>query len=228
MAFDFKALRRDIEVLIDDMLSEEAQRQFFIAIAEDEVAAFENAWREALANRGLEAEILVDGKSGAAIDQVSFPGGVILARVKPVADLVNEALTQLNALVKIKSGRYKRSLAVYANQRRIQRGEEATPADMVAITYLAPYARKAEQREFNIKDGAALGGGLLFTVTKLLKKKFQAAALKIRFNYANFAEAEIEPRNFDKASLEHRRATGGRRRAGPPPEPNRLPAIFIN
>lgn len=224
MAFDFRALRRDVEILIDDVLSDEAQRQMFIAIAADEIEAFENAWREALANRGLEAQIIVNGQLGGFLEQVTFPGGVILARVKPVADIVNEALKQLNALVKIKRGRYKRSLAVYADQRRILSGNEAGPSDKVAITYLAPYARRAEQQEFNIKDGAALGGGLLFTVTKMLKKKFRAAALKIRFNYANFAEAEIEPRKFREASLAHR-ARGGR---GSPPEPKRLPGIFIN
>jgi hypothetical protein len=82
----------------------------------------------------------------------------------------------------------------------------------VAITYLAPYARKAEREGFNMRDGVVAAQGLLKTVAAMAKKEFSGAAVGIRFNFANFSEAEIEPRQHTVEG---------------PSEPSRLPYINI-
>ncbi|MGE0407979.1 MAG: hypothetical protein AB7P23_01805 [Amphiplicatus sp.] len=223
MPFDFAALHRDIDVLIDETLSADAQKTLFVAVAADEVEAFEQAWGEALNRLSFRSDIFVDGRKGAAIEEVQWPGGVILAYSKPMADMVNRTLTLLNAMVKVKSGRLKRSIAAYANQRRIQKGEEALGDETVVITYLAPYARKAERLGFN-KTGGRGGAGLLETVAKTVTKEFRGAPGYASFNFKNFAEAEITERNVQGIGYKGRKRGVVRRRD---PEPSRLPMIEI-
>lgn len=244
MALDGEALRRDVEVLIERTLSLEAQKAFFVGLVEEEAAAFEAAWRARLASPSFEADRLVDGRRGAPIAAVNYPGGVVLLRAYPVEEATRRAIELLNAFVKVKSGRLKRSLAVYvaassssasdgAGGVRAAAGALGQGAGIVETTlaFLAPYGRKAERRGFNLA-GAAGGRGLLATVAQRLKREFADTPLTIRDSFRNVDDVEIGDRAGYRAAERARRGISsktrkrGVRRALV--EPTRVPVIVIN
>ncbi len=227
MKVDFRALSKQIELMIDETASPAAAKAVFVAAAEERVNEFESAWADILKRR---PDIVkkVDGREGAAFDDVRFPDGVISARVNATGDVARDALVMLNRWVKILSGELKRSLAVYRNGRRVPLGAPsgAIPdgRGQIIITYLAPYARKAEREGFNIRGGAGGALGLLETVERELKKAQNrtGAGVPVNFNFRNFSESGLKQRG----KVRRVSPPGGGKKVLPL-EPERLPALLI-
>lgn len=103
-------------------------------------------------------ERYVNGRRGAAEESVQLPGPIVyeFSLWEPIIDF---ALTELQRRSPSKSGRFRRSFIVLANQALVTNFDTIRPSDEVIITNFQPYVRKAEGGvlgvpRYSIFDGA--------------------------------------------------------------------------
>lgn len=181
------AFRRDLEVFLNDTTSVEGRREIFIGIARPTLAEFESDWRTAIGgDPGVET--FVDGVKGAALEAVRIPGGVVAARVAPVGPIVDRALELYDLFVKVVTGDYAGDVSVFVNDAPASRAQGSTAAgsDQVAITNLSPFARKAEVRGFNDRDGSNFPNGLFEGLAAVLRAEFRGSPIPIREAWRSF------------------------------------------
>ncbi|MBW9090840.1 hypothetical protein JNB91_23800 [Rhizobium wenxiniae] len=99
----------------------------------------------------------VNGRRGASEDSVQLPGPIVyeFSLWEPILTF---ALLELARRSPVKSGRFRQSFIVLANQRIVTDFDEIGPDDEVIITNFQPYIRKAEGGvlsvpRFSIFDG---------------------------------------------------------------------------
>ena len=186
MVNDFNAHRRDVELLIDETLSDDAQRNVFVSFAGDQVEELETAWAQILGRR-QPAEVAVDGRKGAPIESVNYPGGTVFARVQPVNDVIEEALRLADIFTKVRTGSFKRSLALFVNNSRTSRNTKVNPGERAFITFLADFAIVGEVREFTDRDDSGFSEGLIEELASLLRFQFRGFAVPIRYAWRTIA-----------------------------------------
>ena len=178
MARDFTARAREIDLDFADWLAGERQA-VFVATAREEIAAFDQTWREAT-GREPDTETFVDGVRGQPITAVKS-GGVIAHRVQPTGPIITRALELFDLFTKVVTGDFKQRHALFVDGvRRPIGGPEPDPGAAVEIVNLSDFARKAEVRGFGAKDGAGFPDGLMAGIAAQLKREFRGAPVPIR------------------------------------------------
>lgn len=176
------ALRKEVEAFIADNLSPDGRRDLFIAIAGEQIAAFEDGWRGALATPP-DFEHFVDGRPSGNPFEVKMPGGFVSERVVAATPVVMRAVALLDQMTKVVTGDYKSRTRIFRNDVAIASagGIAFSDDDLIVIGNLSPFARKAEQEGFNKASGA--GDGLFETVAAILGREFQSSPVPIYFTY---------------------------------------------
>ncbi|WP_245442235.1 hypothetical protein [Rhizobium chutanense] len=102
-------------------------------------------------------ERYVNGRLGVAEEAVQAPGPIIyeFSLWEPI---ITFALDELRRRSPVKSGRFRSSFIVLANQREVRDYDAIGPGDEVIITNFQPYVRKAENgllgaKRYSIFDG---------------------------------------------------------------------------
>lgn len=182
-----EAFRRELDVFVERALGEEGRREIFLGIARPTVEAFEADWRQALGGTDV-TEVFVDGRKGARLEEVRMPGGVILARARPIGPIVDRALEMYDLFVKVVTGDYKADLAVFVDDAPSSRAgaRSAGAGAEVVITNLSPFARKGEVRGFNDRDGSNFPNGLFEGIASLLREEFRATNAPISGAWRSF------------------------------------------
>ena len=146
MAFVIRVepIDRDIAVIVNDNLSPKAQSAALADFARQSLAEAEKENESAL-GAVPPHDTFVDGTQGKSEDEVR-PDGVIVYEFKLVTDVIAWIDQELIAHSPVKTGRYQRSHALYAD------GVETDPDSPVLATRYVflntqPYARKIERGE---------------------------------------------------------------------------------
>lgn len=102
-------------------------------------------------------ERYVNGRQGAAEESVSAPGPIIyeFSLWEPI---ITFALTELRKRSPVKSGRFRNSFIVLANQQMVVDYDDIAPGAEVIITNFQPYIRKAEGGLLGTKRYAIFDG----------------------------------------------------------------------
>jgi len=150
------ALDRDISLIIAEELSPEAQSR--------QVAAMARQLRdEAVAtNRALTGEeptwtIIVDGRAGAAEETVKVPGRIDY-EFDAGADVVAYVVGLIAKTAPKRSGRYAKSVALYADSVEVETPLAAADAEEVIVVSTVAYARKIERGLKGYAPGAIFEG----------------------------------------------------------------------
>lgn len=174
-------LERDIELLIRQELSPQAQSERLAAFARESLEEAEDANAEALGHRPTH-ETFVDGRAGASEDSVR-PDGVIAYEFELVEEVFAYIDAQLRAHSPVGSGAdkhsglYQRSHVFYADD--VEADPLNPPPDVEVGTFVnaTPYARKIEAGESPQQPD-----GVYEVVTALAARRFGNVA-KVQFGY---------------------------------------------
>jgi hypothetical protein len=120
----------------------------------------------------------VDGRVSADFESVR-PGGVIVAEWDIGLELIQWIFEQLQMHSPVKTGRYKASIAVYADGEEIEDMAHPPEASEYAFVPLVPYARKIERGE-----SKQAPDGVFEAVAALAAARFGNIA-RIQFSYRN-------------------------------------------
>lgn len=168
---------RDIQLMISQELSPQAQARVFAQAAEQTIAEAKATNRRIL-GREPRLKVTVDGKEGAPLSSVR-PNGVVVAEFDLLTDVLAWIGEQLVLHSPIKSGRYSRSHVLYAGHAEVSPGAKIPEAEVYTFANTQPYARKLER-------GASSDApdGVYQAVAKLASGRFGNIA-KISFTYAS-------------------------------------------
>lgn len=199
---------REVDVVISEMLSPEAQRRMFADIARVERDEAVRTNTVAL-GRAPTYTTFVNGKAGASEDSVTVPGTVVYE-----FDIAEKLLQDIDSLLFNHSpyltGRYSKSHRMFVG------GVEYDPetplpelvTEEIIFLNIQPYARKIER---GLSSQAP--EGVYQTVAAIIARKYSAIAT-IRFTYRAFVEGGIM-------------AYGGSANAKRVERQNRQPAITV-
>lgn len=137
------SIERDVQLIVDEMLSPEAQGRAVAEFAAGEIAKTDETNRSIL-GRIPPRRIWVNGSEGAALDSVR-PGGAIVAEWEIVTDLLEWFARTLIERSPRVSGDYIRGHTLFADGVEVPRGAEI-PAGATEFVFinLVPYVRKIE------------------------------------------------------------------------------------
>jgi hypothetical protein len=169
------ALDRDVSLIVAGELSAEAQSRQVAAMARqlrDEAAA---------TNRALTGEepswtTFVDGHAGAAEESVKVPGRIDY-EFSAGADVVSYVAGLIARTAPKRSGRYARSLAIYADGIEVETPEAAADAEEIIIVSTVAYARKIERG----RKGYAPGGVFEGVAAMAMSRYGNMASIKLTF-----------------------------------------------
>ncbi|MEZ5915861.1 MAG: hypothetical protein R3C42_09605 [Parvularculaceae bacterium] len=172
--------RQEIDLYINETLSDAARSKFFVGYSQEAVAAFEKDWNSATEGRAR-FELFADGRR---IESIASAAGssVISERVKTLGLTVSRALELFDLFTKVVTGDYKSQTFIYVNGGEIQESEaDQIPSEAeVVIVNMSPFARKAEKRGFNDADSSGFKNGLFESIAAILK---QEATVPVRFAF---------------------------------------------
>ena len=170
---------RDIEAIVDELLSPEAQSRIIAEFARAQFAEAD-AVNAAISGRPVPSTRAVDGVVGAP-EERARPGSTI-AYEWSLRDAVVERIW--NMLVEAspkRSGRYAGSHLVFADGVEVKPGNEPADAREYVIVNAQPYARKIER-------GQSGPAGVYQGVAAVAKSLFDNA-VQVRFTYRSLADA---------------------------------------
>jgi hypothetical protein len=139
-------INRDIALFLDSLSPNEASRQF-AAIAAEQIEDASQTNAQALGRRPP-STTFVDGRAGASLESVR-PDGVIVTEFELILDVLIYISNLLDQFSPVKTGRYKRSHILLADNVEIDvHTPSLAPQVAVADEYIfvntQPYARKIE------------------------------------------------------------------------------------
>jgi hypothetical protein len=144
---------RDVQLIIDEMLSPAARSKMFAADAQVMLDEADETNRQALGRVPLN-HTYVDGHEGAPVTSVGEPG-IIVREYDLVLDVLTYIGAQLRAISPVGKGPdrrpghpgfYKASHVLYADGTEVPDGENIPDASEYVFLSDAPYARKVENR----------------------------------------------------------------------------------
>lgn len=166
---------RDIQLMISQELSAQAQARVFAQMAEHQIAEAKTTNRRVL-GRDPRVRVTVDGKEGAPLSSVR-PNGVVVAEFELLTDVLAWIGEQLVLHSPIKSGRYSRSHVLFADGSEITIGAKIPEAQVYTFSNTQPYARKLERGA-----SSEAPDGVYQAVAVLARRRFGNIA-KIGFTY---------------------------------------------
>lgn len=180
--------RQEIDLYINQTLSEEGRAKFFVAYAQKEFEAFEKKWTTATQGKA-QFERFADGQSVQGFSE-STREKVLLERVKMLGVTVDRALELFNLFTKVVTGDYRAQTFVFVEGNRIGASQaQSIRADaQVSIVNLSPFARKAEARGFNDTAGSGFKNGLFESIAAILK---QESTVPVRFTFEGNGDARL-------------------------------------
>lgn len=168
---------RDIQLMISQEFSPQAQARVFAQLAGQQIAEAKATNRRVL-GRDPRVKVTVDGKEGAPLSSVR-PNGVVVAEFDLLTDTLAWIGEQLVLHSPIKSGRYSRSHVLFADGAEVSIGSRIPEAQVYTFANTQPYARKIER---GVSSEAP--DGVYQAVATLASRRFGNIA-KIRFTYAS-------------------------------------------
>lgn len=181
-----QAFRRELDVFLNEALSIEGRKEIFVGIAREAIQTFEADWRAAL-KADPTTEVFVDGRLGAPLTAVTIPGGFVSARVTPLGPVVDRAVELFDLFTKVVTGGFKAETVAFVNDVRTPiRAIDETAGDQIAITNLAPFARKGEVRSFTDTESSGFRGGLFEGVAAVLKREIRGTPVPVRYVWRSF------------------------------------------
>lgn len=170
-----ETISRDIEAIVRDDLSPAAQSKAFARLArmQRDEAIVHN---EAVLGREVTYETAVNGRLGASEDTVTLPG-VISYEFEVGTNIVAEVVALLKQHAPVRSGRYQKSISVFADG--IEVDEDAVPPafEEVIILSMVAYARKIERGR-----SKQAPNGVFQVAAEMMNRKYSRVA-QIKFSY---------------------------------------------
>ena len=154
----------------------------FAALAAREIAQID-ASNASAAGHPLPRQTFVDGRESDDLKAVR-PDGVIVATWQLGAEVVRYVYDKIEATAPKRSGRFAKSITIYADGVEVETPEDTIGAAEVVISSTVPYARK-------IEGGFAKKGGVWATNPNGV---FHAAAAMAASKYGNIAKIKFGAR----------------------------------
>ncbi len=177
------SLARDIDVMINETLSPEAQARAFADWAREQKVEMERTNRSAL-GKETRIDTIVNGVRGAPEASVTVPGTIVYEADVGLS-IVAEALDMVRQHAPVKSGRFRNTILIYADGHEVPSVEAAEGAAEVAITSGVPYARKLEGQ------GATAENPKKWMSSQALDGIFQAVSLLLKARYSRVASIKF-------------------------------------
>lgn len=136
-------IRHDIEVIINQLLSSQAQSAQFAAFAREKLAEADQSNNAALGHVPPH-DTFVDGSAGASEDQVR-PNGVIVYEFSLIGDLFAWIADQLKQFSPVRTGRFEHSFVLFADSVEIDPYGPIPTATEFVFQNTEPYVRKIER-----------------------------------------------------------------------------------
>lgn len=136
------SIERDVQLIVDDMLSPEAQGSAIAAYASEQIMAVDAVNRQIL-GRTPPRRTWVNGREGADLDSVR-PGGAIVTEWELFGDVLRWIASTLVDRSPRISGDYIKGHTLFADGVEVPIGGEVPDADEYVFLNLVPYARKIE------------------------------------------------------------------------------------
>lgn len=169
------ALDRDVSLIIDEELSPEAQSRQVAAMARqlrDEAAATNRA----LTGQESTWTTIVDGKAGATEETVKVPGRIDYD-FDAGSDVVSFVVGLIAKTAPKRSGRYAKSLAIYADGVEVETVGGTLDAEEIIVVSTVAYARKIERG----RKGYAPGGVFEGVAAMAMSRYGNMASIKFTF-----------------------------------------------
>lgn len=179
---------RDIEVMINDLLSPAAQSRAVAAFARDEIAQADLINARAL-GRVPDKVITVDGSRGATLDRVR-PEGVIVAEWEIFTDVLVWIAQTLAERSPRLSGEYLMGHRLFADGSEIAVSNNPPPAAEYTFLNVAPYSRKIEVGK--TKAGRPF-------VVQVPNRIYERVAKDARARFGNIADIRLSYRETTNA-----------------------------
>jgi hypothetical protein len=175
-------ITRDLQLLLDDLKSPQQRSQALADFARDEIEDAKVINKRAL---GYEppVTIYVDGQRNASLESVK---NVIVADFELIGQLVLWIHGQLQMHSPVRTGKYKRSHALFADGHQVEPiGPEIPVANEYVFVNLVPYARKIERG-----SSSQAPDGVYQVVAHLAQQQFRELG-RITFSYRTVLEGLI-------------------------------------
>lgn len=204
-------ISRDIQLMMDEMLSPEARSQALASYAREQFAGAQAANRAAL-GREPDHDVYVDGARGVPPERVK-PDGTIVYEFELLPALFGWIDLNLIMHSPVKSGRYRKSHVFLADGQVVD--PNAPLPDETEFVYIntQPYARKIERGQS--KQSPA---GVYQAVATLAAKRFgNVASIKFTYRVPLFGEIDAWANKTSMTRIRRRSpaASGKRRRPRP-------------
>ncbi|MCM5556285.1 hypothetical protein [Pleomorphomonas sp. JP5] len=215
------ALDRDVSLIIDEELSPEAQSRHVAAMARqlrDEAAATNRA----LTGQEPTWTTTVDGRAGATEETVKVPGRIDYD-FDAGSDVVAYVVGLIAKTAPKRSGRYAKSLAVYADGVEVERVGGTLDAEEIIVVSTVAYARKIERG----RKGYAPGGVFEGVAAMAMSRYGNMASIKFTFASPLGGGTHLEAWASKTKQTRKRFQGGGKAEAGRIAWNRRNPAILI-
>jgi hypothetical protein len=136
------SIEKEVDIIINDMLSPAAQSRAFAAFAREEIKAGDELNRQIL-GRVPPRTVTVDGSPGSALERVS-PTGTIVAEWELVVDILQWIADTLRERSPVVSGIYREGHTLFIDGVEVPMGAQIPSATEYVFTNQVPYARKLE------------------------------------------------------------------------------------
>lgn len=169
------ALDRDVSLIIDEELSPEAQSRQVAAMARqlrDEAAATNRA----LTGQEPTWSTIVDGRADASEETVKVPGRIDY-EFDAGSDVVSYVVGLIAKTAPKRSGRYAKSVAIYADGVEVETPGAASDAEEIIVASTVAYARKIERG----RKGYAPGGVFEGVAALAMSRYGNMASIKFTF-----------------------------------------------
>lgn len=215
------ALDRDVSLIIDEELSPEAQSRQVAAMARqlrDEAAATNRA----LTGQEPAWTTYVDGRAGASEESVKVPGRIDYD-FDAGSDVVSYVVELIAKTAPKRSGRYAKSVAIYADGVEVETPGAASDAEEIIVVSTVAYARKIESG----RKGYAPGGVFEGVAAMAMSRYGNMASIKFTFAAPLGGGTHLEAWASKTKQTRTRFHGGGKAEAGRNAWNRRNPAILI-
>lgn len=187
-----QAFDREIELLLNELSSPEAQSARLAEFAAEQIAEAKAINREATGTNAPHREI-VDGRLGAPLSSVR-PNGVIIADFDVLTEVLGWIGDELIRTSPVLTGRFRQSHVLYVDGEPHEPGTPIPSAELYTFVNSQPYARKIEKG-----FGDAVTDGLYEGISAVAHKRFGNIA-RITFGWQALHGAAALDRWVDNAS----------------------------
>jgi len=186
LSIKVEPLARDIELLIAQDLSPEAQSATLAAFARETLAEAE-ATNEAALGHASPHETFVDGLAGASEETVR-PGGQITYEFDLLLDLFAWIDDQLMQHAPVRSGQFKRSFVFLADDVEADPRNPPPGLKVAVFSNTQPYARKIEGDDNRKPESSQAPDGVFEVVAALAGRRYGNIA-KVSFGWRSLQNA---------------------------------------